>query len=533
MVRTRFAPSPTGSLHVGGVRTALYCLLYARKRGGAFVLRIEDTDQARSTDEAAAGILRDLQWCGLQWDEGPGIEGAVGPYYQSRRLALYDRYVDQLLASGHAYLAWDSKAELDALRKAAEANKSSFRYKGGPVDPDREAAFRAEGRVPVVRLHAPTRDLTVEDRILGPVTVATDDLEDIVIRKGDGFPTYHFAVVIDDATMGITDVLRGQEHLLNTHKHLGIYEALGWTPPRVGHLPLIFNPAAQKMSKRDKAKVAREAMLAAQKREKHAGWAWLAAASGRTEAELTAFAKKENDGVAMAEAIGAALGVELPLIEVIDYRRGGYLPEALINYMALLGWNPGDDRELMGLDELTEAFDLDRVNHTSARFDPAKLLWMNGEYMKRAPTARLLAAIDDWLTVADGPIRHASEAQRRALIAMYRERARTIAELDRMSRFFFVRPTTWDPKAVDKHVRGEGSARLRELRDALVDVPWEAPAIDAVVAQLGEAVGVGKVAQPLRIALTGTGVSPGIGDTAAFLSRDEVLVRIDALLATV
>jgi glutamyl/glutaminyl-tRNA synthetase len=530
-MRTRFAPSPTGSLHVGGVRTALYCLLYARKHGGTFVLRIEDTDQQRSTDEAAAGIMRDLAWCGLAWDEGPGVGGEHGPYFQSRKLEAYNGYVERLIASGHAYEAWESREELEAMRKAAESKKETFRYrKHRDWTAEEVDGFRAAGRVPVVRLKAPNHDLTVDDRILGPVTVAAGDLEDIVIRKADGFPTYHFAVVIDDHEMKIDQVLRGKEHLLNTHKHLGVYEAFGWTPPHHGHLPLIFNPQGQKMSKREKAATARDAARKEAQARKEQGWQWLADLAGLGVDDVTSFMKKEHDRVPVAEGIAKALNVQLPMIEVLDFRRGGYLPEALVNYLALLGWSPGDDRELMGFQEMVDAFDLSRVKHSEARFDPDKLKWMNGEYIKRATPERLLAALDSWLEVTDSPLRHATEAQRRALFAMYQQRVATLSELDQMGRFFFERPASYDEKAAKKWLSADGIAKLRRAREAVAAAGWTAAELEAAVTPIAPD-DLGSVAQPIRIALKGNAVTPPLFDTIVFFTREEALARIDACLA--
>lgn len=536
VVRTRFAPSPTGSLHVGGVRTALYCMLYAKKHGGSFVLRIEDTDQARSTTEAAVGLLRDLRWCGLDWDEGPGKDGEVGPYYQSERLHIYDRYVEQLLLEGTAYHAWESKSELEALREAAKARKENFAFRRRTYTDEQIASFEAEKRVPVVRIEAPKHDVVINDAILGDVSVAETDLEDIVIRKADGFPTYHFAVVIDDALMGITQILRGAEHLKNTHKHAGIALALGWRLPRVGHLPLIFNPAGQKMSKREKAQTAREAARKEHVTRKLADYAWLAELSGVPLDEIASFMKKENDRIATAEAIATVLRVELPLIEVMDFRKGGYIPEALINYMALLGWNPGDDREILSVDEMVAAFSLDRVNHTAARFDPEKLKWMNGEYLRRLHAAnpeRLAEVLDAWLEVVDSPIARLDRAQQMILLGMYRDRAATLVDVDRLARFFFERPAAYDEKAVKKWLLGnDGLAVLATCADALAACAWDVAGIEVSLAAIADG-NVGHVAQPLRVAITGTAVSPPIYDTLAFLSRDEVLARIAACLAAV
>jgi glutamyl-tRNA synthetase len=535
--RTRFAPSPTGSLHVGGVRTALYSLLCARQRGGAFVLRIEDTDRVRSTEEAAQGIVRDLRWLGLYWDEGPERDHPqYGPYYQSQRLELYHRHAEQLVAEDKAYHAWESGAELDAERKVAEAAKENYRYRRRTYTPEQIAAYRAEGRKPVVRLAAPLHAVTVPDLILGEVTVEAGGVDDFVLIKADGFPTYHFAVVIDDHYMDIGLVVRGQEHLMNTHKHLLLYEAFGWTPPEHAHLPLIFNPGGTKMSKRDKAKVARESARNAAKADGRPkdDWGWLAEKTGLDAPAIAKFVGKENDGVATAEAIAKALRVDLPMIEVLDFRKGGYLPDALVNYLCLLGWAPGDDREILTFDEMKAAFSLDRVNKTAARFDADKLLWMNAEYVKRLPEDVLLGHLASWLEVAESPIRALDEAHRRLLIRMYRPRARTWVELDRMARFLFTAPTTHDPKQVAKHLDPDGLLRLRTARGALAGLSaWTPDAIKAALDDLAASSGtpIGKFAQPVRIALTGDGVSPELPETLAFLGQAEALARIDRLLS--
>ncbi len=529
MARTRFAPSPTGSLHAGSVRTALYCLLYARKHGSAFLLRVEDTDRARSTEEATAGIFRDLRWLGLLWDEGPEVGGPHGPYLQSERVELYRRHADQLVASGRAYAAWETSAELSELRAIAEAAKQNFRYRGRAYSDEELARYRAEGREPVIRLRAPGRDVTVDDVVLGEVTVEAEVLDDLVILKADGFPTYHFAVVVDDHHMEIDLVLRGADHVMNTHKHVLIYEALGWDPPQHGHLPLIFNPGGSKMGKRDKAKAARQAV-----RDAGLSAAEVAAAAGLDLDDVERFLAKKHDGIATAEAIGAHLGVDLPLVEVLDFRRAGYLPEALVNYMALLGWNPGDDREIMTIDEMAEAFDLARVNKTPARFDPDKLLWMNGQYMQQLPMGTLLQHLGEWLEVRPSPIAALDDTARRQLLEMYRPRARTFPEIETLGAFFFAAPTEYAEKQVQKHLeKGDGWSRLQQMRDALSEVGrWEAPSLLAAVEAVVESTGVplGKFAQPVRIAVTGTGVSPDLFDTIAFLGRDETLARIDRCL---
>ena len=527
-VRTRFAPSPTGSLHVGGARTALYCLLHARKEGGTFILRIEDTDRARSSDEAAAGILRDLTWLGLDWDEGPGKDGGHGPYFQSERLPLYEAAFAQLRAEGRAYDAWDTADELSAARAAAQAAKQNYRYRRQPVSPDDEARFRAEGRTPVLRFAAPDHPIDFDDTILGSHHTAAEDLDDLVIRKADGFPTYHFAVVVDDHHMGVDLVLRGQEHLMNTPKHLATYEALGWTPPAHGHMPLIFNADGSKMSKRDKAKAARAAA-------RSADFDALVTATGLSPDDLSAFLKKKTDDLAIATAIADALQVELPMIEVMDFRRGGFLPEAILNYLALLGWSPGDDREFFTLPELIDAFDLARVGNTPARFDLDKLRWLNSEHLRALSVDALLPHHDAYLEVVpSSPFATAPPDLRRGLLALYQARIHSFADLDAQAAFFFHAPTAYDDKAVKKFLAKGGYDLLPTLAAHLNTISdWSAEAIDASLKAFAEShnIGLGKVAQPLRVALTGTSVSPGIGDTLALIGRDETLRRIDACLA--
>jgi len=535
--RTRFAPSPTGSLHIGGVRTALYCLLWAKHTGGQFLLRIEDTDLSRSTDESARGIVEDLKWVGLDWDEGPVVEGPVGPYYQSQRLEKYNEHIDQLLASGNAYLAWENREELGVMRKAAEAEKRTFRYRKRSYSDTEIAAWEAEGRKPVVRMSAPGRDITVADRVLGDVTIVAAELDDIVIRKADGFPTYHFAVVVDDHFMNVDLVLRGQEHLMNTHKHEGIYDALGWKPTATGHLPLIFNPSGSRMSKRDKAKAARAAARETAKTEGHpkGDWGWLAQRTELPLDDLRRFMKKKHDRVSTANAIAKVLNLDLPMIDVSDFRKGGYLPEALINYLALLGWSPGDDREILTMDEMIEAFSIDRITKTPARFDPDKLRWMNGEYMRALPQERVLALLDAWLELVETPIKQATPAQRQLLLAMHRQRMTTFADFAASARFYFVAPTAYNAKSAKKHLlKGGGVDRLRLTRAALEDVGrWEVDSLERHLNALCEQTGskLGKFAQPLRIAVSGAAVTPPIFDVLAFLGRDEVLNRVDACLA--
>ena len=538
-VVTRFAPSPTGSLHVGGARTALYCLLHARHHGGRFLLRIEDTDRARSTDEATHGILRDLRWLGLHWDEGPDKDLGRGPYFQSQRLDIYLSYLQQLKASGHVYEAWETRAELGAMRDAAKARKEDFRYRQRPVSDEQIAAYKAEGRTPVLRLKATGQDATVMDEVFGVVTAPAETIEDIVVLKDDGYPTYHFGVVIDDHLMEVTQILRGQEHLNNTFKHVGLMEALGWERPKFGHMPLIFNPDGSKMGKRDKAKAARAAARAQRDARKESGWAWLAELTGLDETELTRFMKKKNDAIPTAEAIAHALRVDLPMIEVMDFRKAGYLPEALNNYLALLGWNPGaepdgTEREIFTLEELVARWDLGRVGRTNAKFDADKLRWMNGEYLRSLPDDVIERHLAAWFEVADSELASLDKDFRDAVLALYKPRAHSFRELERAARWLWTRPDSYDAKSVKKWIRkGGGLQRLGPIHDTLAGAEWTEAGLEAALKALAEEqeVGLGKIAQPVRVALSGAAATPGLFECLVLFDRDEVLTRIDAAVS--
>jgi glutamyl-tRNA synthetase len=537
-VRTRFAPSPTGSLHVGGARTALYCWLFARKHDGDFLLRIEDTDRARSTEEATAGILRDMHWLGLDWDEGPEVGGPCGPYFQSQRLDVYGPVVKQLVDEGKAYEAWESREELDALRRAAVEAKENFRFKRRtPYTETEHQTFREEGRIPVIRLKAPDHDVVVEDVVIGSMTQTPDELEDVVIQKADGFPTYHFGVVVDDHHMGITHVLRGAEHLMNTSKHLGILEALGWDAPVHAHLPTIMNQAGPKMSKRDKAKAARAALRDEAKRVGAAkdDWTWFAERIGAETAHVLKFMKKKHDDIALATAIAEELQIDLPMIEVMDFRKGGFLAEALLNYLALLGWSAGDDREYYTLPELAEAFSLERVQRQGARFDAVKLEAMNAEYLRNLGRERYLEALRQWSEVVDTPLSRLEDDALNQVIDLFQSRARTFVDLERQSAFLRAAPTDYDPKAVKKHIhKGAGLDHLRQARSALADVGrWEPESLERALQRLCADSGknLGKYAQPIRIAISGTAVTPSLFDTLAALDRDDAVARIDRCIA--
>ncbi len=507
--RVRFAPSPTGYLHVGGARTALFNWLIARRSGGAFVLRIEDTDQARNVDDSVKKILADMRWLGLTWDEGPEAGGANEPYYQSRRLPLYQEHLQRLLAAGDAYYGLESPEELSALREAANTQKRTYKYRRpNPVPTIAEGeAARAAGRSVVVRFRMPERDITVADDILGHVTIAADQHEDFVLQKSDGFPTYHFACVVDDALMGITHVLRGQEHLMNTPKHVALQRALGFPTPRYAHLPVIANMDGSKMSKRDKEKA-------------------------------------------------LAKGQRPPEIEVHDFRAAGYLPEALINFIALLGWSAGDDREVYTLEELVQAFAIERVGKTNARFDREKLAAFNTAWVARVSPARLLAAFKDYLGVQT----ESAEAGEGAMGAPWAGRAtvalsesderlaavlqacagfRTFEDVMKKAGFLWVADDqiAYDPKAVHKVLtkkEGEGLRTLERLVPALAEqADWSAAGLEALVGRVCQERGVtmGDVAQPLRVAVSGGTISPAIVETLLLLGRESVVARVRRCLS--
>ncbi len=490
-MRVRFAPSPTGYLHIGGARTVLFNWLLARRHGGVFILRIEDTDQTRHVEDSVQKIIDDLRWLGLNWDEGPQIGGDYGPYFQSQRVDTYNRYLRTLLESGHAYYALETTEQLANMRESAKREKRAVTYVRPdtlPTIQEGEAA-RAAGRSIVVRLKMPGEDITVVDDILGEVTLPASQSEDFVLQKSDGFPTYHFACVVDDELMKITHVLRGQEHLMNTPKHIALQRALGFAAPRYAHLPVIFNMDGSKMSKRDKEKA-----LAAGKRP--------------------------------------------PEIDVHDFRTAGYLPEAVLNFIALLGWSPGGEREFFDLNELTRVFSVERVGKTNAKFDREKLLSFNTTWATRVSSDRLLTAFKDYIAVSDSPMRSAEDT---LLVRILKccEGFRTFRQVEEKVAFLFVADDAieYDSKAVQKVLEkgsGEGYAVLRDLLPVLQNLTsWTGPDLEKFVASFAAEKGLnlGQVAQPLRVALTGATISPSIHDTLDLLGRGRTLARIERCIA--
>jgi len=560
-VVTRFAPSPSGHLHVGGARTALFCWALARRLGGHFLVRIEDTDQARSSQEAADAILQDLAWLGIHWDEGPELtseEGrtlggdprGVGPFFQSQRRSRYDAVLQHLVERDLAYPAFETPAELDAQRREARAAKRNFRYRRA-ADFDRAAALaRMEGEPHVLRFRMPEGPISVVDEILGEVVYGDDDHDDFVLRRRDGFPTYHLAVVVDDEAMGVTHVLRGQEHLNNTPKHVALQQALGYRVPSYAHLPVIFNPDGSKMSKRDKDKFARAAVRAARARD-----------AALLEARIGDVLPPGRQGAWLADkrsqlepgelsALSDALGLTLPGIDVEDFRRAGYLPEVLCNFLALLGWSPGEmdaqgrNRERFDRAFLAERFATDRVGKANAKFDRAKLLAFSQDTLGALPAEAFHEAWRSWCArYRPEVLARMDAATARRFSAVMQPRSRTLADptaSDGPGRFALLDDDAFDyeEKAVEKWLRkGEpaGLALLAGARIVLSTVePFEPRPIEAAITAFceGQGVGLGRVAQPIRVAISGAAATPPLGETLAILGRGATLRRIDRCLAT-
>lgn len=538
--RTRFAPSPTGYLHIGGARTALFNYLLARRLGGKFLLRIEDTDQTRNIEAADTKLMDDLRWLGLQWDEGPEAPGLVPSYYQSARLDRYREHARQLLDSGKAYYAFDTSEELAAMRAAAVNSTKGFRYPrpaSFPSEADAEKA-RAAGRPVVVRLKMPDQDFVVHDDILGDVTFGAAELDDFVIVKSDGWPTYHFAVVVDDQDMGITHVVRGQEHLGNTPKHIALQLAFGYRTPNYAHLPLILTMEGSKMGKRRNNNAVRAAVKAAEKAGTLAE-ATVREVAGVDEALLAAWRREDtNLPSEPLRRLAERLGVVLEEIEVHDFRMNGYLPEVVVNFIALLGWSPGNDREKMTLAEMCELFGVDRIGKTNARFDREKLLNFNTVALAAAPAERKVAAFRDYLSVNPGSALRGIDDATIARLFEMSPGLRILREIETKAASIFMpdEALKFDPKAVkDVFLKGDGAGikALRGVRDTLAGVAdWTVGPLEAAVRGFGDSqgLGLGKVAQPIRVAVTGSMVSPPIFDTLVLLGRERTLRRIDRAL---
>jgi glutamyl-tRNA synthetase len=461
-VRTRFAPSPTGYLHIGGARTALYCWLESRRRGGEFVLRIEDTDRERSTQEAVQAILDGMSWLGLVHDEGP--------YYQTLRMERYREVADRLLREGKAYYAYESKDEIEAMRNAAMAAGVKPRYNG--YYRDRNEPMRDDPNR-VIRFKNPaTGSVVFDDKVKGRIEWSNEELDDLVIFRSDGFPTYNFAVVVDDIDMGITEVIRGDDHVNNTPRQINIYKALGAPVPEFAHLPMILGPDGQKLSKRHGA------------------------------------------------------------VSVMQYRDDGFLPHALLNYLVRLGWSHGD-KEIFSVDEMKTLFDVADVNKAASRFDVTKLSWLNQHYLKTDDPA-LLGPELAWHLEKAGI--DASKGPKPAdVVVALRDRVQTFKEMAERAKIWYGPIIEWDDKAIEKHLRTETApAALEAAKAEMTSLSeWTPEAIHGAVERVAASLelGMGKVAAPLRVAMTGTQVSPSIEHTIYLAGREGAISRIDEALA--
>ena len=455
-VRTRFAPSPTGMLHIGGVRTALFCWLYARRHGGTFILRIEDTDRERSTPEALTAILDGMAWLGLDHDEGP--------FYQTQRMDRYKEVIDQFVREGKAYHCYCSKEALDEMRAAQTARKEKPRYDGRC----RHRTAPEPGVDPVVRFRNPDEgQVVVNDVVHGPITFDSSELDDLIIARSDGTPTYNFCVVVDDYDMRVTHVIRGDDHINNTPRQINMLKALGVQPPLYAHVPMILGPDGAKLSKRHGA------------------------------------------------------------VSVLQYRDDGFLPEALLNYLGRLGWSHGD-QEIFSLDEMTRLFDIHDVNKSASALNVDKMLWTNQQHMLRSTPEHLARYLAPQLAALGLPV---DDMEKVAAVAKaQQERAKTLKEMAANSVFFFRDVPEYEPKAAAKNLTPETAPTLQAARDRLAGLAeWRAPAIHtaimAVAAEQG--VGLGKVAQPIRVAVAGGTVSPPIDVTLEILGSRATLERLD------
>ncbi len=467
--RVRFAPSPTGFLHIGGARTALFNWLWARGQKGTFILRIEDTDRVRSTEASVQAIFDGMKWLGLDWDEGPGVEGPHAPYFQTQRLQTYEKHAEALIAKGAAYRCNCTKEELDVQRKKAEAEKRGFKYPG--TCRNKNLPKGTPGAV--VRFRMPEAGETAfDDLVKGRIATSNEQLQDEVILRADGIPLYNFGAVVDDIEMGITLVARGDDHVVNTPRQILMYRALDYPVPVFAHLPMILGSDKQRLSKRHGA------------------------------------------------------------VSVLQYRDEGYLPGALVNYLARLGWSHGD-QEIFTMSELIAKFGWDHVGDTAGVFNPEKLLWLNQQYIKATPLPELAAMVAPFLQARHGV---SLGEKLPAAVALFHERGKTLVEIADGVAGVFGKELKYDEAAVKKQLTADARPLLEEAR-RLIDakIGEGHHALEAAFRELAtqKGLGLGKVAQPVRVALTGTTVSPPLFDLVVVLGRDESLRRLDAALGKI
>jgi glutamyl-tRNA synthetase len=474
VIRVRFAPSPTGYLHVGGLRTAFYNWALARKTGGEFLLRIEDTDRTRLVDDAVESLLSSLRWAGIEADAGPHKPGRHGPYVQSERLPIYREHVERLLASGHAYHCFATAEELDRMRQEQVAAGKTPMYDGRFRDLDpAEARRRVDAGEPhVIRMKVPRgEDIVFDDVVRGTVSINTDTVDDQVLLKSDGFPTYHLAAVVDDRLMEISHVIRGEEWLTSTPKHILLNRYFGWEPPRYAHLPLIVNKEKKKLSKRD------------------------------------------GD------------------VSVESYREKGYSAVGLVNFLALLGWNAGDDKELYAsLDELAQAFSLERINKSAAVFDLDKLNHINFLHLREMPLPSLLAELPPFFAAAG--LAMPEPARMAAIIEIMRERAQTYLDYVEGCRYFYEAPGEYDEKTVKKRWKEDSGGLLAAYRKRLESCAWDLETLESELRLVCEeaGAGAGRLIHPVRLAVSGVGGGPGLFELLMIVGRQECLQRMDCAI---
>jgi glutamyl-tRNA synthetase len=475
-VRVRFAPSPTGHLHVGGARTALFNWLFARNRGGTFILRIEDTDRERSTEESLIGIVDALKWLGLGWDEGPGAPGECGPYFQSERRGIYRQWADRLASEGKAYACFCTPQELAERKEAMRREGREARYdrKCLAVPPEEATSLIASGKPHVMRLKTSDEGvIEFKDLVHGDIAVPAEQIDDFIIVKSDGYPTYNFAAAVDDALMGITHIIRGDDHLSNTPRQVLLYEAFGTDLPAFAHVPLIMGPDKGRLSKRH----------------------------GSTSIQ--------------------------------QFRDDGYLPEAMVNYLALLGWSYDDSAQLFTLDELVEKFSLEKVSDTPAVFDYKKLQWMNGEYMKRKTAGERVGMVIPHLAAAGlvtEPVDENMRAYIKRVVEVVGDRLKMAKDIAELSDFFFVDKVEYDPKDAEKflkrHYVGPAFRILEDRLDRLH--AYNELGIEELMRGLAAEMGLkaGELIHPVRVALTGRRHSPGMFEVMTLLGKEKVIARL-------
>lgn len=497
-VRVRFAPSPTGALHLGGARTALYDYLFAKNQGGDFVLRIEDTDSTRFVEGAEDYIMEALEWCGIIPDESPKHGGPYGPYRQSERRDIYDKYTEEILKTDYAYIAFDTPEELDAIRKEFEEKGDVFAYNYQTRERLRNSltlskeevdALKSQNVPYVVRFKMPfDRVLNLEDIIRGKFSVNTNIQDDKVLVKNDGMPTYHFANIIDDHEMKISHVIRGEEWLPSMGLHVLLYEAMGWEAPEFAHLSLILKPEGKgKLSKRDGDKFG-----------------------------FPVFPLDFKDPATGIVSKG--------------YREDGYFPEAFINFLALLGWSPADDKEIISLDEMAKEFDLHKVHKAGARFSKEKAEWFNHQYlqMKSVPElTSLLKALPELQNIS------IPNDKLEKIVELMKERATFVKDIYENGKFFFEAPNSYEDKAAKKAWHDQAGELLTELISKIENTPFEAASLKETMHQIAEdkGVGMGKIMMPLRLALVGELKGPDVPDIMEVIGKDETIARIQNALS--